>query len=194
MGFRKISDDLKRTVVFLKNRGRDTPLEICDATGIHIRTYYRVLKQFRCTGDVLRPPAVGRGRPRRLLEADAAYLVRLSKHNCTLFLDEYQHRIDVKRLEKMAKERDPMKRADFLHRIGQYPPHYLLCIDEVSKDDRTYGLALGKGIVAAQAVEGSFDKEKYIAYLQDVVVPSYYQPISRSSKCASYGQCTHSSF
>ncbi|KAJ7574054.1 hypothetical protein C8J56DRAFT_765048, partial [Mycena floridula] len=162
----KISDDLKRTVVFLKNRGRDTPLEICDATGIHIQTYYQVLKQFRCTSDVLRPPAVGRGRPRRLLEADAAYLVRLSKHNCTLFLDEYQHRlekyrhlpvslatihrtftragINVKRLEKMAKERDPMKRADFLRRIGQYPPHYLLCIDEVSKDDRTYGQLYGR--------------------------------------------------
>lgn len=43
--------------------------------------------------------------------------------------------LNVKHVQKMAAERDPLLRADFIRQIGQYPAHYLLSINEVSKDD-----------------------------------------------------------
>jgi len=99
----------------------------------------------------------------------------------------------------MAAERDPVLRAVFVHRIGEYPVHYLISIDEVSKDDRTYtclwghapvgqraeqhapfvhkrrysmitSLALDEGIIASRVLEGSFTHETFLEYLRDDVV------------------------
>jgi hypothetical protein len=99
----------------------------------------------------------------------------------------------------MAAERDPVLRADFIRQIGQYPANYLLSIDEVSKDDRTYtrlwghapvgqraeqhapfvrkrqysiiaSLALDEGIIASRVLEGSFTHETFLEYLRDDVV------------------------
>ncbi|KAG2128317.1 uncharacterized protein EDB93DRAFT_1069971, partial [Suillus bovinus] len=108
--------------------------------------------------------------------------------------------INVKHIEKTAAERDPLCRADFVHRVSQYSPASLLCLDEVSKDDCTYshrwgraaqgahaeqhqpfvhkrrfsmvaGLALDEGIVAAKVVEGSFNRESFIDFLCNDVLP-----------------------
>jgi hypothetical protein len=146
---------------------------------------------------------------------------RLAKHKPTLFLDEYSQRLhqnrelsicittihrsleraglNVKHVQKMASERDPILCADFICRIGQYPAHYLLSIDEVSKDDRTYtrlwghaligrraeqhapfvhkhrysmivALVFDEGIVASRVLEGSFTHETFLEYLHDDVV------------------------
>ena len=107
--------------------------------------------------------------------------------------------LNVKQVQKMASECDPIRQADFIHRIAQYPASCLLPIDEVSKDDQTYThlwgrsgvgsrvevhqpfsqkrcfsmlavLALDEGIVAADVVEGSFTQELFIKFLQDDVV------------------------
>ena len=138
-----------------------------------------------------------------------------------MFLDEYQHNLErfrdlpvsiatihrtleraglnIKQVQKMAAERDPIQRAEFRYRIGQYPAHYLLSIDEVSKDDCTYtrlwgrapvgqhveqhdpfvrkrrysmiaALALDEGVVAARVLEGSFTHDTFFEYLRDDVV------------------------
>jgi hypothetical protein len=182
---------------------------------------FRVAHQKRLTGTVARTPAIGRGRPRLLAQSDAQYLLALAHHNPTLFLDEYHDRLDryrymptsmatihrtferarlsVKCVQKMAAERDPIKRADFTRRIGQYPTNYLISIDEVSKDDRTYGqlwgrlgvghrteahqpfvrkhrfsmvaaLSLDDGIFGSKVVEGSFQRETFLDFLRDSVV------------------------
>lgn len=145
-----------------------------------------------------------------------------------MFLDEYSKRLrndrllsvslttihntlargglSVKHAQKLAAERSPVLRADFVRRISQYPADYLLCLDEVSKDDRTYArlwgrsrvgtrvqiralfvqkrrfsmvaaLALDEGIVAAKVVEGSFTHDTFIKYLRDDVV-SFTLPFS----------------
>jgi hypothetical protein len=89
-------------------------------------------------------------------------------------------------VQKLTAERNPIIQADFVHHISQYPTEYFMCLDEVSKDDRTYthlwghcrigtcveqhdsfickmqlsmvaALALDEGIVAAKVVEGSFN-------------------------------------
>ncbi|KAK0229640.1 hypothetical protein EDD85DRAFT_776120 [Armillaria nabsnona] len=86
----------------------------------------------------------------------------------------------------MAKECCPIKHASFIRRISQYLASYLLCMDEVSKDDQTYArlfaqaprgqralvsqpfvrktqfsmcatMVLREGIIASKVVEGSFD-------------------------------------
>jgi len=99
----------------------------------------------------------------------------------------------------MASERDPILRADFVQHISQYPATSLLVLDEVSKDNRTYAhlwgcslhgsrveihqpyvrkhrfsmlatMALDKGIIAAQVVEGSFMRDLFLQYLCDDLV------------------------
>lgn len=205
----------------LKARGRDTVYDIVAITGFSIRTFYRVRQQKLRTGSVAKQDAIGRGRPRTLLRHDCEYLLRLARYKPTLFLDEYSqcleqyralsvslatiHRtleragLNVKHVQKLAAERDPFLRADFICRIGQYPANYLLSIDEVSKDDRTYtrlwgraaigrrveqhepfvhrhrysmiaALALDEGIIASRVLEGSFRHDTFLEYLCDDVV------------------------
>ncbi|KZP25006.1 hypothetical protein FIBSPDRAFT_734767 [Athelia psychrophila] len=152
---------------------------------------------------------------------DIKYLINLARHNPTLFLDEYARRIsdarlldislstihrsfsragiNVKHVQKLASERDPIIRADYVRRIAQYPASCLVFLDEVSKDDRTYGrlwgrapvgsrveqhqpfvrkrrfsmvagMALDEGIIAAKVIEGSFDRESFIEFLRDCLV------------------------
>ncbi|KAE9399510.1 hypothetical protein BT96DRAFT_820492, partial [Gymnopus androsaceus JB14] len=77
-----------------------------------------------------------------------------------------------------------------------YPPNYLVSVDEVSKDNRTYarlwgraekgkrvevqapfvrgrrlsmlaGLALEKGIIASMVVEGSFNHDLFVQFLRE---------------------------
>ncbi|KAF9030614.1 hypothetical protein BJ165DRAFT_1325095, partial [Panaeolus papilionaceus] len=108
--------------------------------------------------------------------------------------------LSLKHIQKLAAERNPDLRADFVCRIGEYPAHYLLSIDEVSKDDRTYTrmwgratvgnraehhapfvrkrrysmivcLALDQGIIASRVLEGSFTHETFLEYLRDDVLP-----------------------
>ncbi len=162
------------------------------------------------------------GRPRELHREDVEFLVSLSRHSPQKFLDEYQallydnraigvslstiHRtferkgISYKRLAKIAAERDPWARADFVRRIGRYPVEYLICIDETSKDERTYFRSYERSLVntlcqvrapfirgrrfsilpaldvnrifACKVVEGSFTSEKFYKFLRDHVVRS----------------------
>jgi transposase len=221
MVYRKISNDLKEAALRLKARGRDTAQEISQITGFCTRTLYRARQRKLLTGSVAPAQAIGRGRPRSLLRRDCDYLLRLARHKPTMFLDEYAQRLqqnrelsvcittihrsleraglNLKHVQKMAAERDPLLRANFVRQIGQYPANYLLSIDEVSKDDRTYtrlwgraqvgrraeqhapfvrkrrysmiaALALDEGIVASRVLEGSFTHDTFMEYLRDDVV------------------------
>jgi len=40
--------------------------------------------------------------------------------------------------------RKPLVRAGFIRRISQYPVHYLITLDEVSNDNRTYACMWGR--------------------------------------------------
>ncbi|KAF8992973.1 hypothetical protein BDZ89DRAFT_907766, partial [Hymenopellis radicata] len=138
-------------------------LSVCDFS---LSTFYRAKRRFRLTGDVAKAKAIGRGRPRLLAESDARYLLALCRSNPTTFLDEYRDQLeryrhlpvclstihymftrfglDVKKVQKMAQERSLQKRADFVRRIGRYPASYIVSMDEVSKDDRTYARMFGR--------------------------------------------------
>jgi transposase len=227
----RISDDLKDAVLRMVNDGMPTH-RITHLANISASTITRTKRCFRLTGSVTKAQAIGRGRPRKLVYNDTHYLLRLSRHNPIHFLDEYSkhlsdhqylgvslttiHRtferagISVKRVQKLAAERDPILRSDYKRRIAQYPSSYLIPIDEVSKDDRTYSrlygrskigtqvekqcpfvrkwrfslvaaLALDEGIIAASVVEGSFHHDTFYAFLRDDVVRSIWFIMSNCS-------------
>lgn len=127
--------------------------------------------------------------------------------------------LNVKRIQKLAAKRDPVKRAQFVWCIGQYPAHYLVSVDEVSKDDHTYSriwgcsrmgrraehhapfvqnrrysmiaaLALDEGIIASRVVQGSFNHDTFLEYLCDNVVSS----ITLLQYLYSPDLCSHFSF
>ncbi|KAJ7675267.1 hypothetical protein B0H17DRAFT_946088 [Mycena rosella] len=191
---RRISDDLKEAALRLQDRGRDTTKEILQIICFSRSTLHRTCRHKVLTGHVTKAAAHGRGRPRTLAECDADYLVRLAKHKSTTFLDEYRDRLEryrflpaslstihctfirarmsLKQIQKMAAERTPLSRADYSRRISIYPTDYLICIDEVSKDDRTYNRIFGhaEGIIGARVVEGSLCRKTYVEFLRDSVV------------------------
>ena len=220
MGNRRISDDLKEASLRMKARAYPTK-EILAITAISRSTFQQVQQRKRLTGSVAKAQAIGRGRPCTLVHRDIQYLLTLARHKPTLFLDEYADRLadgrfltvsmstihrafaraglNVKHIQKLAAKRNPTIRADFVRRIAQYPTEYLVCLDEVSKDDWTYArlwgrsrvgtrveqhdpfvrkrrlsmvaaLALDEGIVAAKVVEDSFHRETFMEYLHDDVV------------------------
>lgn len=231
MGNRRISDDLKEAALRMKTQNYSTE-EVLNIAQFSLSTLDRAARRKRLTGSVAKAQAIGRGRPRKLTHSDCQYLLSLAKHKPTLFLDEYAQRLqdnrflgvslatihrtlaraglNVKRVQKLAAERNPVIRADFVRRISQYPTEYLVCLDEVSKDDRTYarlwgrskigerveqhdpfvrkkrlsmvaGLALDEGIVAAKVCEGSFTTETFMEYLRDDVVSSKFNIVDRYS-------------
>jgi hypothetical protein len=93
-------------------------------------------------------------------EGDVRYMVALARSQPTTFLDEYRrwfleqrfldvslptihqafqhYSLNLKHVQKLAKERCPIKCACFIRRIAQYPPQYIVPVDKISKDDWTY--------------------------------------------------------
>lgn len=114
----------------------------------------------------------------------------------------FRHNISRKKAAKVASERNRLTRADFRRRISRYAAHSLLFLDETSKDERTYFRTYARslkgqevevsapfvrgrrytllpamdmtGIVAYKVVEGSFDRERFLTFLRDHVVSSFY--------------------
>lgn len=152
MVYSRISSDLKMASIRLRRRGLDSVKDICDITGISVPTLYRSWALYARTGSFVKARLLGLGRPRKVYHRDAQYLLHLARYNPTTFLDEYRAMLDknrhlslhistihrvflraglsVKRVQKMAKERDPVKRADYIRRIGAYSPVCLIFIDD----------------------------------------------------------------
>jgi len=131
---------------------------------------------------------------------DGCYInASLATIHCTLA----QAGLNIKQVQKLAAEHSPTIRANYICRIAQYSTKYLMCLDEVSKDDHTYArlwgqspcgtcveqhapfvhkhhflmvaaLALDEGIVAAKVIEGSFNQQAFMEYLRDDVVSQVY--------------------
>lgn len=166
MGFRKISRDVKIAAVRLYERGLLDLEDILDCCGFARRTWFRVLKLWRETGDVVPEAQTIRGRVRNLDHEDIAYLLELIRDNPDYFLDELLHLLETnrfisvhyttifrelerlnvsrKKLKKIAIERDEERRADFIARMAQYSPEELGFIDEMSKDGRSIGRRYGR--------------------------------------------------
>ncbi|KIL00269.1 hypothetical protein PAXRUDRAFT_29911 [Paxillus rubicundulus Ve08.2h10] len=126
---------------------------------------------------------------------DLNYILHLVNHHPDWFLDKFLSLLDnnrfiavhyttihcelahagisLKKLKKIAKERDPIRRADFVRWMAQYGTDEIGFIDETSKDKRTTARRYGRaknGMVAISVVEGSFTTEKFKAFLREEVV------------------------
>ncbi|KAG1816934.1 hypothetical protein EV424DRAFT_1267408, partial [Suillus variegatus] len=63
----------------------------------------------------------------------------LSTIHCTLTCAG----LNLKHVQKLASKRKPLVRAGVIRCISQYPAHYLVTLNEVSKDNRTYARMWG---------------------------------------------------
>jgi transposase len=166
MGFRVISRDVKIAAVQLYERELLDLEDILDCCGFARRTWYRILKLWRETGDVVPERQSMRGRVRNLDQEDLAYLLELIRDNPVYFLDELLHllktnrfisvncttifrelehlNVSRKKLKKIALERNEECRADFVAHMAQYSPEELGFIDEMFKDGRSVGRRYGR--------------------------------------------------
>ena len=220
MGFRIISRQVKIAAIRLYECDLLSVQDIHGCCGFSLRTWYRVLKLWHGTGDVVPQQSILRGRPRILDQEDLGYLLMLIHDNPDYFLDELLHllktnrfislhyttifrelehlNVSLKKLKKIALERDEQLRADFIARMAKYDPEELGFIDEMSKDERCIGRRYGRsrknqraekkqvfvrgrrtsteallsldGIVAGTVVEGSMTKDLFLEYLEFNVV------------------------
>ena len=164
--YRPISRDLKIAAIRLFERGLLPIHDILLCCGISRRTFFRILRLWRTTGDVINDVPERRGRVRGLNRDDVQYLLQLVRDNPDYFLDELLNLLKTnrfisvhyttihqeltragvsrKRLQRIALERNETIRAQFIARMAQFDPEELGFIDEVSKDERTIGRRYGR--------------------------------------------------
>ena len=220
MGNRRISPDVKIAAIRLYER-RLLPLrQILECVGFSRRTFFRTLKLFNETGEVSKPRSLSLGRPRILNHEDINYLLQLIHHRPNWFLDELQelmehnrfvsvhfstiHReleragMSLKKLRKIAQERDEDVRVDFMWRVAWYAPDEMVWIDETSKDERTSFRRNGRskksqkasmkgvfvrgrrltavaalsmeGVIAGHVIEGPLCRADFLLFLEEAVV------------------------
>lgn len=86
--YRFISLDVKIAAIRLYERGLLDLEDILDCCGFSRRTWFRVLKLWRQTGDVVPGAQSNRGKVRILDQEDLTYLLDLIHDNPDYFLDE----------------------------------------------------------------------------------------------------------
>jgi DDE superfamily endonuclease len=122
----------------------------------------------------------------------------ISVHYATTYCELKRRGVSLKKLERVANERNNEIRADFIGRMAQYGPEEIGFIDESSKDERTIcrrfgrarkgtraakqqvfirgrrttitGLLSMNGLVAGTVVEGSMTKAMFMEFLEFTVV------------------------
>lgn len=139
---------------------------ILDVVGFSHATFFRVLRLWRETGDVVTDIQRPAGRARILHSDDIDYLIHLIRRRPDWFLDELLdllstnrfisvhyatiHRelvrdgMSLKKLRKISKERNEAARADFIARMAQYMPEEIGFIDETSKNETTLSRRRGR--------------------------------------------------
>ena len=175
MAYRKISHDVKLAAIRLYERRLLRLQEILDCCSISKRTWFRILKLWRETGDVVNHPTGIRARARQLDHEDLDYLLQLICSNPDYFLDELvtllrtnrfisihfktvfaelqRAGVSYKKLKRIAIEHDEGRCAEFIARMAQYDASEIGFIDEVSKDERTIGRRYGRSQKGIQAVK-----------------------------------------
>ncbi|KAG2034352.1 hypothetical protein BDR03DRAFT_870214 [Suillus americanus] len=193
MPFCKISHDVKLAAIRLYERQLLGLPDILDCCGFSEWTWFRILKLWRETGNVVNPRhhRALRGRVRALDRKDIDCLMCLIRQNPNYFLDEFTHllgtnwfisvhfttifceleraSVSYKKLKRIALERNETRRAEFIAHMAQYEPSELGFIDEMSKDERTPGRHYGQ-VKTGKFVKGSMTQELFLEWLENIVV------------------------
>jgi transposase len=163
--YHSISRDVKIAAIKLYERSLLDLDDILDCCGFSCSTWFRILKLWNTTGDVISYNKSLPGRLRLLDYNDVQYLTELINQNPDYFLDELLHLLQTnrfisvhyptihkqlsragvsrKRLQHIALECNEERHALFVERMAQYEPEELGFINEVSKDERTIGRCFG---------------------------------------------------
>ena len=164
--YRHISRDVKIAAIQLAERQLLPLNDILLCCGFSRRTFYRILKLWQTTGDVINNLPVQRNQHQTLHHTDIHYLLQLVRQNPDYFLDELLKLLKTnrfisvhyttihqelthagvsrKRLQHVALERNEALCADFISRMAQFSPEELGFIDEVSKDEHMVGRHYGR--------------------------------------------------
>jgi transposase len=167
MSYRHISQDVKIAAIRLYEHNLLDLDDILHSCGFSMSTFYRILKLWCETGDVVKLVNMHlRGCPRLLDHDDVQYLLCLVQDNPNYFLDELLHLLKTnrfisvhytaihrvlkhtdishKKLKCIAMERNETRRVEFVGRMALYTPGQLGFLDEVSKDERTSSRRYGR--------------------------------------------------
>jgi hypothetical protein len=68
----------------------------------------------------------------------------ISVHYTSIHRALKQAGVSCKKLQKIAIERNELRRANFVHSMSQYTPHQLGFLDETLKDERTLVRGFGR--------------------------------------------------
>ena len=165
MVFHAIHHDVKIAAVQLSKQQLLHLNDILLCCGFSQSTFFRILKLWQETGDVIKERAVY-GRYQTLHQTDIHYLLQLIRQNPDYFLNELLHMLKTnhfisvhytmihdelicagisrKNLQHIALEWNKALRADFIACMAQFSPEELGFIDEVSKDKHTFGRHYGR--------------------------------------------------
>ena len=166
MVYRPVHHDVKIAAIQLSERQLLPLDDILLCCRFSRRTFFRIMKLWRETGDVITERVVYYGYYRTLHQTDIHYLLQLIRQNPDYFLDELLRMlknnrfisvnyttihdeliragVSRKRLQHVALEWNEALRADFIARMAQFSPEELGFIDEVSKDKHTVGRRYGR--------------------------------------------------
>lgn len=220
----KISHDVKVAAIRLYYLQILTLGQILHACIFSCWTFFQNLKLWQETGDVVKARPLTWGGPWLLHYEDIEYFLCLICQNPDYFLDDELlyllqtnrfisvhyttiHRelkwagVSMKKLKCIACERDEDKQAEFMLRMAQYLPEEIWFVDEMSKDEHTWGRRYGRlkkgkrmeksqpfvhgrwtstealltldGFVAGTVVEGSMTKELFLEWLEFNVMSQF---------------------
>jgi hypothetical protein len=126
----------------------------------------------------------------------------ISIHYVTVHRTLLRAGVSLKKLKKVASERDEDRRNEFINRMAMYEPEELAFLDETSKNEKTAARTRGRarkghraimkqrfvrgrrlsatglltidGIVVSKVIEGSMTKDLYINFLEYEVVCAFF--------------------
>ena len=218
-----ISRDLKARIPILHLQQGFKVKDVCKLLGVQKSLVYQVLHNHRRYGQIQSPTARFSFHRHRLLAPSHVEFIRLLlRQHHTLYLDEIQAELHLrhgvyvsistlmrtlrrlhfsnKRVSVKALERDELRRAVFMNRIGaEVPdPWMLMFTDESAKNDRTYARRYGwskvgtrcvqrqcficgkrysilpvltlDSVITYDIIEGSVTSERFIRFLRELVV------------------------
>jgi transposase len=171
--YHRLSRDLKLAAVRLWEGNLLALPDILNSCNFSRATFYRIMKLWQETGDVVSHRNASHRQTRLLDGTNIQYLNQLVEENPDYFLNELlrllktnrfisvhyttihnqllRSGVSHKKLQHIASERNEDSRANFIARIAQYAPHELGFIDEVSKDERSIGRRYGRSCYGRRA-------------------------------------------
>lgn len=219
---RHVPRALKERIPDLHLRYGYSVQEICRILAVKKSLVYKTLEYHRVHGVTFNILANSAGRHRALSAQDLKFLRAMIHKRPTIYLDELQHELVEQRhvnvslptlsrtlrcmhythkaISKRALERDILRRAAFINKIGQLAadPEMLMFIDESARDARTSGRRTGwslqgtrcvqrrvfvrgvrysilpvltlDGIIAYDIMEGAVTSERFGRFLRQMVV------------------------